>query len=179
MRRKIAGFTLVEMLVVVMIAAAVVVWSVPSYKNAKNRSRYDAGKGLLIDLGGAVMALRGDLSMVNKKYPTDNSTLQVTKSTVQDVGSTTMYDYVTHESMTSNAQFSKGLIYYDYLPKIAFDSSGNTYRGYSFYVCPVGVVGTGCCTTANTVACMVDSSADAKYRQARYLTTSEVERDGA
>ena len=57
------GFTLVEMLFVVIIAAGVMAFAFPSYRAARERARFQAATGLLVNLGNAVESITSDLSM--------------------------------------------------------------------------------------------------------------------
>jgi len=57
------GFTLVEVLFVVLIAAGVMVFAVPAYKRAQERADYNAALGTLLEVSNAVTALRRDLRM--------------------------------------------------------------------------------------------------------------------
>lgn len=52
------GFTLVEILFVVIIAAGILAYAVPSYKRTKERARYEAATGVLMDLGSTALALK-------------------------------------------------------------------------------------------------------------------------
>lgn len=57
------GFTLVEILFVLIIMAGIVAYAVPSYKRAKERSRYEAALGILTNVGNAVSAFKKDLAV--------------------------------------------------------------------------------------------------------------------
>jgi len=176
MGNKKTGFTLVEMLVVVVIAASVVVLSVPAFTRVQDRSRFDAAKGLLMDLGMATQSLRADWTAVNSSadtYPT--SSLQVT-SAAQSAGTSTSAFATDPLSSQSSANFVKILFAKDYLRPIPFDSGTSVYKGYSFYVCKVNATGGDCCDTKDTVACMYNSGAGANYKKARYLETSGIVR---
>ena len=61
--KRTFGFTLTEMLFVVLIAAGILVFAVPSYKRAKERSAYEAATGLLVKLGSAVQTFEKDLQL--------------------------------------------------------------------------------------------------------------------
>ena len=62
-RRK--GFTLVEMLFVVLIAAAILVFSVPAYKRVQEKADYNAALGILLDVSNAVDSLERDLNVLS------------------------------------------------------------------------------------------------------------------
>ena len=57
------GFTLVEMLFVVIIAAGVMAFAFPSYRAARERARFQAATGMLVSLGNAVEGITRDLSI--------------------------------------------------------------------------------------------------------------------
>lgn len=60
---KKRGFTLVEILFVVLIAAAILVFAVPAYKRVQERTSYNAALGILLDINNQVTALERDLRM--------------------------------------------------------------------------------------------------------------------
>ena len=57
------GFTLVEILFVVIIAAGILMFSFPSYRAMRERARFQAASGMLIDLGNAVESITQDLAL--------------------------------------------------------------------------------------------------------------------
>lgn len=57
------GFTLVEILFVVLIAAGALVLALPSYKGMRERGKFQAASGRLLDLGNAVESVTSDLAM--------------------------------------------------------------------------------------------------------------------
>jgi len=52
------GFTLVEILFVVIIAAGILAYAIPSYKRTKERAKYEAATGVLADLGATALVLK-------------------------------------------------------------------------------------------------------------------------
>ena len=52
------GFTLMEMLIVIIIISVMVVFATPAYKRAQARAKYQASLGTLVQLGAAVQMLR-------------------------------------------------------------------------------------------------------------------------
>lgn len=58
------GFTLVEILFVVLIAAGVLAFAVPAYKRTQERSTYNAALGALLDFSNAVNSLKKDIELV-------------------------------------------------------------------------------------------------------------------
>ena len=73
------GFTLLEVLIVVVIAVSVAAFAVPAYKKSQDRNRYMAAQGALIDLGNGVRALRADLAVdaPSKAFPTSGYLLSL------------------------------------------------------------------------------------------------------
>ena len=55
------GFTLMEMLFVLVIAATIVAFAVPAYKRSKERAKYEAATGILMDLGSGTVLLLQDM----------------------------------------------------------------------------------------------------------------------
>ena len=68
--KRAFGFTLTEMLFVVLIAAGILVFAVPSYKRAKERSAYEAATGLLVKLGSAVQTFEKDMKLKGHQIST-------------------------------------------------------------------------------------------------------------
>ena len=66
MRRK-HGFTLVEVLFVVLIAAGVLAFAMPAYKRMQEHAQYDAALGTLLDIDNAVKSLKQDLELATGK----------------------------------------------------------------------------------------------------------------
>ena len=72
------GFTLLEVLVVVVISIVVIMFAAPAYKKTQEKNRYIAAQGILMDLGNGV-------KMVKMEYPSlsDGTSRQVTTSNMQ------------------------------------------------------------------------------------------------
>ena len=72
------GFTLVEMLFVVVIAAGILVFAVPAYKRVQEKANYNAALGVLLDVNNAVNSLKRDLkevaSTTSISFPIGNDT---------------------------------------------------------------------------------------------------------
>ncbi len=69
------GFTLVEILFVVLIAAGVIAFAVPAYKRMQERAAYNAALGTLLDIHNAVGSLKRDLQTstgVSVTIPAEN-----------------------------------------------------------------------------------------------------------
>ena len=71
------GFTLVEMLFIVLIAAGIIAFAVPAYKRVQERADYNAALGTLLDINNAVESLKRDLRMSTGKsvsiFPSNNT----------------------------------------------------------------------------------------------------------
>lgn len=156
------GFTLVEILVVVVIALSVMAFAVPAFKKTQERSRYLAAKGILLDLGSAVVSMQSAMSMEGGgSFP--SSKTQITDA----ISGETSYlgqlkDY------SSDGDLAKAMFSRKYLNPIPFDIGKNTYKGYSFYACSSSVFkcpdsGLVCCTS-KSVACMCNQSVSAQYK---------------
>ncbi len=167
------GFTLLEILIVVVIAAAVLMFAAPAYRRAQDRGMYLAAQGVLIDVASAVQSLRADLDAQPfvvvevggqgqlKVFPGGNDPVQLTLAMQAGLGGdgdATWEGSLTKElnAMTFDerrvALFSRG-----YLQPLPFDN-GSTYKGYEFFICPQGN-NQGCCNGNGVVACMLDSDA--------------------
>ncbi len=158
MRKK--GFTLLEVLIVVVIVVSVATFGVPAYKKAQERNKYLAAQGVLIDLGNGLRMLQAQLE---EDYPTSSPLVESewqTKSLVDDA-----------EIDRDNANVA--LFARKYMAPIPFDK-GNTYKGYSFYLCPENTTSNDNCCAANVVACM--KGPEGQYEQARYGINGNISR---
>lgn len=176
MRKGRSGFTLAEMLIVVVIAALVVVWSVPSFKRSQERARYDSAKGLLIDFGMAVQAMRGDCSACTTGTSVYRGTTgkQLTSSMQTTLSSEASICNLT-DDQRDIALFAR-----DYIPPVPL-STDNKYKNYAFYICPAnGSTYSPCCSagpnSVSAVACMYDANASSSYQKARFLDDTTIYR---
>lgn len=163
------GFTLLEVLIVVVIAVSVAAFAVPAYKKSQDRNRYMAAQGVLIDLGNGLRSLQADLAVTGVTYPTSPVYVQTswqTSSLANDADIT-----------ASNANVA--LFARKYMSPIPFDSS-NTYKGYLFSVCPLNkATSSNCCNNdKEVVACMRKSSAASgdQYYRALFYQDGSVKR---
>lgn len=154
------GFTLLEVLVVVVIALSVAVFAVPAYKKTQDLNNYTAAQGVLLDLGSAVRSMQMDLSSAGKEdWPLDNS-VQVT-STWQDTTNTTYKDIVSNHKTVAELDSTAYpyALFATYMTPIPF--TDNTYKGFKFYICPANKRSsstTDCCNKdPDVVACMLYS----------------------
>lgn len=174
--QKKNGFTLLEVLIVVVIAVSVAAFSVPAYKKTQEKNKYLAAQGVLVDLGTAVRAVRADLASdtPGDKFPSGSSPVQVTTAW----HSTAVPD---NQITKTNAQYE--LFRREYMSPIPFDN-GSTYKGYSFFVCSqTGGSSSGCCRGAEIpVACMKNdamgssSATKGQYWGAAFLEDGTVNR---
>ena len=164
---KRAGFTLLEVLVVVVIAISVTAFAVPAYKKTQERSKFLAAQGVLLDIGNAVLSLRNDLVLVDKN-PEDapSSALQLTtthqntsNSSYKSVKELRGLDYL---ALSTQANVGYALFARGYMEPVPYDS-GSTYKGYAFYLCSSrSNTNTACCRpsqfSGDKVACMRKNS---------------------
>ncbi len=163
--QKRNGFTLLEVLIVVVIAVSVAAFAVPAYKKTQEKNKYLAAQGVLLDLGTAVRAIRAELP-TSQKFPSGSSPEQVTTSWHSTASPN---DEIT-ASNAKNEIFRR-----QYMAPIPFDSS-NTYKGYSFYVCPQDASSSrNCCgNNKEVVACM--SGGTEPYKGAYFFTDGTIKR---
>ncbi len=164
------GFTLLEVLIVVVIAVSVVAFSVPAYKKTQDRNRFMAAQGVLIDLGNGLRSLQEDLSF---PFPTG---YKLVASHWQN--SVMEPDVEITASNAPNALFARR-----YMSSIPYDSGSNAYKGYTFYICPENTASTSACCQgdADVVACMMDASyasrpTKGQYYGAVYYTDGSIKR---
>lgn len=177
---KKTGFTLVEVLFVLVIVAAVMAFAVPSYKRTKDRAAYDAATGILVDLGNAVQAMKRDLMMQNYPYnfPTSANYQEFpgSVSTIINPAEKTLRQYI--ESRPSSSEkdnaFKHALYIFNYLEPVYP-------KNYKYYVVRNNVSANICnskCTASNLIVCMCkpDYSASDCYYGAMFLSTGDVKR---
>ncbi len=178
------GFTLVEILFVVIIAAGILAFAVPAYKKSQERAAYESATGILLDLGNAVQSFRMDLG---KDFP-QSSDKQIAGSEKEanatNLAGKTLAEYigaVTGDTLDTKAV--QALFSYNYLQPF----SNSTYqfyaiKGNSSTVCssrcrkPTGGAG----STAEVVACMCTSETTSTtsgcYYGAIYLSDGTLKR---
>ncbi len=79
------GFTLVEVLFVVMIAAGIMAFALPAYKRVQERAKYNAALGTLLDINNAVNSLKQDLKVsTNVSVDIPGSTASYIKNGTDD-----------------------------------------------------------------------------------------------
>lgn len=181
------GFTLLEILIVIVISVSVLAFALPSYKKTQERNMYSAATGVLMDLGDAVLALQADLQSLNGSFPTGCA---IVAKSWQTENTSTSSDYYksAHDSLSGLSSTRKyyALFSRKYLEQIPFDScsatvkkcgSGNvsnqcTYKGYTFYIC-TSSSSNPCCGNG-AVVCMNSTTAQ-WYKKARYFRNGQIE----
>lgn len=133
------GFTLVEILFVLIIAAGILMYAVPSYRRTKERSQYEAAVGTLVSVGNAIQSLEQYLQSEGYTFslPTDESsnayyTMPTAQPKLLQMGCVASpRDAIAGASGTSakNSNFVHFLFAMKYLDKAPFASA----TGYSFY----------------------------------------------
>lgn len=159
MRAK-KGFTLLEVLIVVVIAVSVTAFAVPAYKRTQERNRYLAAQGVLLDLGNSVRMIRAALldEGTDRTFPYGpRNTLKM--SAVYQPPTTSSYYTQSAEGALSDlgsTPLPYALFSRKFMMPIPYDDTTNSrYKEYEFYVCPQSYVkGAGCCTETDAVACM-------------------------
>ncbi len=160
--KKRAGFTLLEILVVVVIAISVTAFAVPAYKKTQERNNFLAARGVLMDLGAAMQAMRSDLLSAGKDLSQAPSAVSAIKTTYQN-STKTAYKNIANYSSLDSLTLSDDNVRYtlfarEYMQPIPLNSS-HAYKGYYFYLCPIGGGNSKCCRSSkNTIACMRKAS---------------------
>ncbi len=175
------GFTLVEILFVLIIAAGIMAFAVPSYKRAKERTKYEAATGILMDVGSAALQIwNGEDGCTGKgtslQLPVNYS---VSASFVQAMSEKTWGEYKsTIPTANFDARCKDSLFGLGYLQKIP----ANT--GYEYYIVnePNGLaICSDNCAQTGTVACMCQAAAEQTkgsgcFYGARFLKDGSIER---
>lgn len=147
------GFTLLEVLIVVVIAVLVTMFAVPSYRRAQERNRFLSATGVLMEVANAA-------SMLHENYPDINYSASLTANS-SSAG--TCPEEPTSSNVLRFLQCRK------YLSEIPF--SNRTYQGYSF---KISTQGTATCTGCGGQgwACMYNTSALQKQYKCAYIDKS-------
>ncbi len=99
------GFTLVEILFVVIIAAGLLALAVPSYKKAQERSEYMRAVGYLTSIGSAIVTLQRDYTMLSPDtYSSSTATGSTSKGAVYwnfPANSNLYYEFVNSPSLNT------------------------------------------------------------------------------
>lgn len=136
------GFTLLEVLIVVVVAVVVTMFAVPFYKKSQDRGRYMAASGVLMELGNAAV-------MVQEQYP--DKTWGDTSVTANSAA-TVCPDPNDSFALMDALQGCK------FLNKIAF--SNGKFMGYTYQVNPSASVS---CLSCSGIACMSGDNLNTQY----------------
>lgn len=143
------GFTLLEVLIVVVIAVVVTMFSVPAYKKSQDKNRYMAASGVLIDIANAARMVKAD-------YPGLRVTIEIKdNSTCPDDTS----DLTPDDGLLKFLQCNKYLNTIPFTEKVR--DNQYTYKGYSFKLSTTGDADCGSCRGA--MACMSGSNLFSEY----------------
>ncbi len=188
------GFTLLEVLIVVVIAVSITAFAVPAYKKTQERNKFLAAKGVLQDLGNGVRTLRADFIaegmdvndapkntiMLIAAYNSTGTTFENIKniSSISELFTVTLP--TGHEGMSNDSRVGYALVARDYLQPIPYDST-NQYKGYLFYICPADGTGNRCCkanSSENRIACMAKSE-NCNASNTTYYPGAYIKQDGS
>ena len=146
------GFTLLEILVVIIISLVVIAFSVPAYKNMQYKNNYLAAQAALLDIGNGVRMFKADYPDYTPEFtnvycgvssnPTNSNVEPPTNTCTRLLGWLMTNKYI------SNVPIGQGNV-------------ASRYMGYLFRYDVNGLGDIGCCAAANTanaIACMVRSS---------------------
>ncbi len=166
------GFTLVEILFVVIIAAGILAFAVPAYKRSQEYSEYQAATGFLMAIGNAVQTARAEVGAFPKGTEKE-ITGSERESDSAKLRSKTMSQYLgTATGATWDDLFVKALFEYGYLAPF----TSNT--GYQFFAIDgSSSVCSSVCHVTGAVACMCkDGTTDDCYYGAVYLSDGTIVR---
>ncbi len=180
--QKRNGFTLLEVLIVVVIAVSVAAFALPAYKKTQEKNKYMAAQGVLLDLGTAVRALRADVAAEGgTTFPTNTITLTLMNTYQNGTGSSLTTDLKDQH----NTDLLYSLFSRRYMQPIAYDTgSSSKYKGFGFFICPDGTAKNDyCCNNDSAVvACMYNndlgssSSTGGKYWGAAFMEDGSIRR---
>lgn len=178
------GFTLVEILIVVVILASVVAFGVPSYRKAQIRSRFNAALGTLTQLGGGINNLYSDIQTYSGNswtYAPEEEgalthatwTTSAFNSNVRDLSLTRWgQDGILPDGLDWNKAFVLALVVREYMPPLKLGTGISAeVIPYNHYICNPNLAGEAklncgtsgdnrtCCAhntnRGGTVACMI------------------------
>lgn len=139
MQKKLCkGFTLLEVMIVVLIAVIVTVFSVPAYKKTQEKNRYRAASGVLMDLDNAMRMFKEDYPDYEFNFSGDVGLITANGTNTTDTPPT-----------TSANNLAAWLQSHSYLNQIPF--TNGTYMGYQFRfdgACCSGAHGANVCMTS-------------------------------
>lgn len=141
------GFTLLEVLIVVVILAAVVLFAAPAYKKMQARAQYNAALGTLIQLGEGIRMTYEDINLTYFPEKKVESSF-FTSENMSDAENTVW------SGVNSNGTSEKFLalaVSRGHMPKLHL---GNTNTPFEFYMCNPEADPGDCCQDAEVIACM-------------------------
>ena len=168
------GFTLVEVLFVVLIAAGILAFAVPAYKKVQERSAYNAALGTLLEISNAVSSLKQDLKIstgTSVVFPANGEKITVPPESIClecNLTPTGPWNNWVASAPTAN-NFMWALKKLGYLKPLK-----NT-KGYSFYILNGTSSSDVCYVSSGTpVACMYNTQANC-YKGAVVLSNGKIE----
>lgn len=140
------GFTLLEVLIVVLIAVMVTMFAVPAYRKAQDRNRYLAAVGVLMEMASAAQIMHED-------FPDYTNSLTVTENA----------EWTTCPE-TPNSDALAYLQCHKYLSDIPFKNG--SYQGYIFSLSPMAraACGNSCSISTDAWACMNGDNLITEYQ---------------
>lgn len=165
MKRK-SGFTLLEILIVVVIAVSVAAFALPAYKKMQDRTNYDAAQGVLIEVANGLMMLQEEVKTASEngasivRYPV---AAMVVKNSWQS-------DSRIEPDMPLSARYGYLVLFARrYIGPLPLNSS-NTYKNYQFVLCPDGTASSSYCCQGDSrvVACMYDPNYSSRATKGEY-----------
>lgn len=140
------GFTLLEVLIVVVIAVVVTMFSVPAYKKAQDKNRYMAATGVLIDIANAARMVKADYPNLNVSWTLDGNASTAGECPDEPTGANLLTFLQCHK----------------YLNDVPL--SGGKYMGYTFVLSTNANAACGnSCKPGNASACMSGENRNSEY----------------
>ena len=137
--RYCGGFTLLEVMLVVVISVTAMMFAVPAFKKAQARAQYMDASGVLLELANAT-----------KMLIEENPDLRIPS---MSFGSNT--SFTTEPATLNGTTASRWMQVRNYLSKVKFVSG--KYKGYTYAFSTQGDANCGpSCTQQNAVACMAN-----------------------
>lgn len=155
------GFTLLEILIVVVIAASVLLFAVPAYKRTQDKSVFTAAQGVLIELRSAVQSVRQDLAAGGSSVQLPSGTTPLQLLAAWQNESSVDYSAAAEKDINtlSAARLPYALFAKKYMQPVPFESGTNKYKRYEYYICPTSASNAKCCgNNSEVVACMWDTA---------------------
>ncbi|MBO7191035.1 MAG: prepilin-type N-terminal cleavage/methylation domain-containing protein [Elusimicrobiaceae bacterium] len=152
MKIRKKGFTLLEILTVLVIVASVMAFGLPAYRRAQEKVAYQAATGLLRDVGASWQLLMQDTAEAGIQWlaPYNRYVLLVEPSSASLGCGSSLSECAASSPLHSDA--FRWFLLKQYMSPIPWDNSRrSTYKGYRYYVCEPGV---NCCYRPEAIACM-------------------------